>query len=193
MALAYILSYCNMEPRRVINVINSFDANKAVTKEELISFGVAADDATYFRLIYYLFNSNIVDGLKFISENKAGFSKTAITLYIEMVKVALGGESLLISKDIALQLMNASQSSKNKLIRFTVMLTQRSKPDYNYIAGVYMSCCIDLHSAPEQVRDTHMADLNVMNKTEQYETNISQNKPTATTLEELFSNADILK
>lgn len=190
MALTFILSSCNNEPRRVLNLLGALDNTKTVTKEDLMAFNVAADDKEYYRLIWYLYNNNIVDGLNFISEIGKEFSKEAVSLYLEMVKVGLGSQSPLLSREVSNNLtMLIEDRGIDKLLKFTTAICAERYPTKNFVSGIFLRLCGVLKEAPARVEDMHLSDTKVMNNTEQEITPEISQGGSALSLEQLFAQS----
>lgn len=190
MAVTFIMSSCNNEPRRVLNLLGALDNTKPVTKEDLLAFNIMADDKEYYRLIHYLYTNNIVDGLNFIADIGKEFSKEAVSLYLEMIKVGLGSQSPMLSNEIANNIvMLVEDKGIDKLMRFVTALCAERYPSRNFVSGIFMKLCLNVNTPPERVVDMHIADTKIMNNTEQeVAPEISQGGKAAT-LEQLFSQS----
>lgn len=188
MAITFILSSCNNEPRRVLNLLDALDNTRPVTKDDLLAFNVAADDKEYYRLIWYLYNNNVVDGLNFISEMGKEFTSEAISLYIEMIKVGMGSQSPMLSREVSNNLtMLIEDKGIDKLLKFVSTICAERYPSKNFVSGVFLKLTTNLYQAPMRIDDIHISDTKVMNNTEQeVEPEISQ-ASSAITLESLFS------
>lgn len=190
MAVTFIMSTCNNEPRRILNLLSALDNTKAVTKEDLLAFNIMADDREYYRLIHYLYTNNIVDGLNFISDIGKEFSKEAVSLYLEMIKVGMGSKSSMLSSEIANNVvMLVEDKGIDKLMRFVSALCAERYPSRNFVSGIFLKLCMNVNSAPERVYDLHIADTKVMNNTEQEEVPEIAQAGQALTLEQMFSQA----
>ncbi len=190
MAVTFIMSACNNEPRRILNLLSALDNTKAVTKEDLLAFNIMADDREYYRLIHYLYTNNIVDGLNFIADIGKEFSKEAVSLYLEMIKVGMGSKSNMLSSEIANNVvMLVEDKGIDKLMRFVSALCAERYPSRNFVSGIFLKLCMNVNSAPERVYDLHIADTKVMNNTEQEEVPEIAQAGQALTLEQMFSQA----
>lgn len=196
MAQAFILSNCGYEPRRISNFIAALDSSKPVTKEDLLSFNVAQDEKVYATLIRYLYTQNIVDGLQFITDMPTGFSASAVSMLIELTKVALGSPSYLVSRDTSDYLQNLVAShGKEKLLSFVASIATAKQPSKNYVSGLFIKMCCDL-SQPPVVRDksqVYVDDLKTMTETLQVEEVTSNDLPKAMSLESLMEGADSIE
>lgn len=190
MAVTFIMSACNNEPRRILNLLSALDNTKVVTKEDLLAFNIMADDREYYRLIHYLYTNNIVDGLNFIADIGKEFSKEAVSLYLEMIKVGMGSKSNMLSSEIANNVvMLVEDKGIDKLMRFVSALCAERYPSRNFVSGIFLKLCMNVNSAPERVYDLHIADTKVMNNTEQEEVPEIAQAGQALTLEQMFSQA----
>lgn len=193
MALAYIMSACHMEPRRISNLIASLDNSKPVTKDDLLSFNAMEDDKVYGTLIKYLYSNNIVNGLQFINDMPTGFSDGGISMLLEMTKVALGGQSYMIANDTANMLKEiVGTSSPDKLLKFVSTVSTAKYPTKNYVSGVFIKLCCDINKPPERVEDTTIQNLNIMRDTIERDEVIVNERPMAPSLESLMENGTVL-
>lgn len=195
MVLAFIMSATHNEPRRIKNIISAMTQRETdvLTKEDLIEFGLATDDRKYFRLIQYLYGGNIVDGLQYIADLTDGFNEAAITLYLEMVKVALSSTSYMISREVQAQILDiVNIYGAEKLIKFVTYLSTAKRPSRNYVSGIFLRLTEDVYSAPKKVYDIHTEDMGIMVKTEQDNKVDSDFNPSAITLEDLINGADLI-
>ncbi len=196
MAQAFILSNCGYEPRRISNFIAALDSSKPVTKDDLLSFNVAQDEKVYATLIRYLYTQNIVDGLQFINDMPTGFSATAVSMLLELTKVALGSPSYLVSRDTADYLQNlVGNYGKEKLLSFVANIATAKQPSKNYVSGLFIKMCCDI-TQPPVVKDksrVYVEDLKTMTDTIQVEEVKSSDMPSAMTLAELMEGADTLE
>ena len=195
-AQAFILSSCGYEPRRISNFIAALDSSKTVTKDDLLSFNMAQDEKVYATLIRYLYTQNIVDGLQFINDMASGFSTTAISMLLELTKVALGSPSYLVSRDTADYLQNlVSTYGKDKLLRFVSGVATARQPSKNYVSGLFIKMCIDISQPPvnKTSESVHTEDLQKMTKTLETQEVHASGLPKAMTLEALMERADSLE
>lgn len=195
MAQAFILSNCGYEPRRISNFIAALDSSKVVTKDDLLSFNVAQDEKVYATLIRYLYSNNVVDGLQFINDMSTGFSATAVSMLIELTKVALGSPSYLVSRDTCDYLQNLiSNYGKEKLLTFVGDIATAKQPSKNYVSGLFIKMCCDIHTPPvnKDKEQVYMSDLKTMSGTIEVEEVKASDMPTAMTLEALMEGADTL-
>lgn len=196
MAQAFILSNCGYEPRRISNFIAALDSSKPVTKEDLMSFDAAQDDKVYATLIRYLYTQNIVDGLQFINDMPTGFSATAVSMLIELTKVALGSASYLVSRDTAEYLQNlVSSYGRDKLLSFVSSIATTKQPSKNYVSGLFIRMCCDM-TQPPVVKDkesVYMEDLKTMTGTLKVEEVKAPDMPKAMSLEALMEGADTIE
>ena len=188
MAITFILSSCNNEPRRVLNLLSALDNTRPVTKDDLLAFNVAADDKEFYRLIWYLYNNNVVDGLNFISETGKEFSKEAVSLYLEMVKVGMGSQSPMLSREVSNNLtMLVNEKGIDKLLKFVSTICTERNPSKNFVSGVFLKLTTNLYQPPVRIDDIHISDTKIMNNTEQDVVPEIEQGSSAVTLESLFS------
>lgn len=195
MAQAFILSNCGCEPRRISNLIAALDSSRVVTREDLLSFNVAQDEKVYATLIRYLYTQNIVDGLQFINDMSTGFSATAISMLLELTKVALGSPSYLVSRETAEYLQNLVQTyGKDKLLSFVAEIATAKQPSKNFVSGLFIKMCCDITKPPvnRDKEQVYMEDLRTMSSTLQTDNVEVKEIPIAMSLESLMEGADII-
>lgn len=193
MAEAFILSNCGYEPRRISNFIAALDPSKPITKEDLLAFNVAQDEKVYATLIRYLYTQNIVDGLQFINDMPTGFSPTAVSMLIELTKVALGSPSYIVSRDTADYLQNLiGNYGKDRLLSFVGDIATAKQPSKNYVSGLFIKMCCDLSQPPVATNkeDVHIGDLKTMTNTLKVEEVHESGMPMAMTLEALMERSE---
>lgn len=195
MAQAFILSNCGYEPRRISNFVAALDSSKTITKEDLLSFDMAQDDKVYATLIRYLYTQNIVDGLQFINDMSSGFSATAISMLLELTKVALGSPSYLVSRDTAEYMQNlVSNYGKEKLLSFVGDIATARQPSKNYVSGLFIKLCCDMNKPPviKDKESVYMGDVRTMTSTLETDEIKVSDMPKALSLEAMMEGADTL-
>lgn len=192
MVMAYIMSYCGTEPRRMINLLTSLDNSKPVTKEDLIAMTNMEDDKTVATLIRYLYNTDILNGLQFINDMATGFTPTVINLLLESVKVMLGAQSYLLTSEVSqyLQTLNSENGSK-RLLQFVSKVATTERPTKNRVSGYFIECCLESFAlTPELKQDTKIQDLGLMNTMLERKDIQVSGVQLAPSLEALMSQAD---
>lgn len=195
MAIQYILLSCNNEPRRIINLLDSLNNQKIVTKEDLIEFGITQEDKTCYQLVRYIYNDDVVNAIQFVQDVESGFFKSAITVYIEMMKVMLGGTSAMLSKDVIMGLYdNKTYNGPTKLMKFVSTLCTKQDITKPFVIGLIISICIP-NTAPMPKSNVELNNITTMNNTEwkDKEEQTPDSMPTALTMESLFANASIIE
>ena len=193
MAITFIMSSCNNEPRRIINLLNALDNTRVVTRDDLMAFNILVDDREYYRLVHYLYSNNIVDGLNFISDMGNEFTKEAVSLYLEMIKVGLGSQSNIISAEIKRNIVEiVEEKGIDKLMKFVTAICSERYPSKNFISGIFLKLCSNLDEKPYRVDNMRLSDAKVMTSTDQDDIpEISQTNQTLS-LDQLFSQAQSL-
>lgn len=193
MAITFIMSSCNNEPRRIINLLRALDNTKIVTRDDLMAFNVMVDDREYYRLIHYLYSNNIVDGLNFISDMGKEFTKEAVSLYLEMIKVGLGSQSNIISKEITRNIIEiVEEKGIDKLMKFVTAMCSERYPSKNFVSGIFLKLCSNLDEKPHRVDDMRISDAKVMISTDQDDVPEISQANQSISLEQLFSQAQSL-
>ena len=167
MVYALIANYTGREPRRAINLIDSFEENSRITTDELNSFFNVYEGRETIQLVSYLYDANILKGLEYISDMSIG--STFGSTLLEVLRVMQGGESILLQRDDVLYLRDlAAKVDIMNLIGFCVDCTTKSKLSRNNIAGYFLKWCIKKENYQQvppakQFEDsTHTEDLGLM-------------------------------
>ena len=161
MAITYIIAAYHSEPRGIINLIDSLDNTKVVTKEDLESFGVYEEPKKYIVLINYLVTKDIVHGIEFIQNLPSGFQDTSMNILIEMTKVLLGGDSTYFDSEQT-KMLRSLYNKKDIILQFVTKITTARRLTLNYICGVFIELCMDIHTVPEKPDERHIQDLKML-------------------------------
>lgn len=196
MAISLISNYSGREPRRALNLIESFEPGSLVTVDDLDTFFNVYEGKQLVTLISYMYNGDILKGLDFINEFE--LSTTFGTTLLELLRIALGGKSGILDKDATLFLRELTgRNGAKKLIRFTVKCTSYGRLSRNKISAYFLECAEDnerptisggpVNMSPEQV---HLEDLKTMESMiEKTEVFTGKSDTIAPTLEMLLANS----
>lgn len=166
MVMAYIMSYCGTEPRRMINLLLSLDNSRPITKADMIAATNQEDDHTVVTLIRYLYSNDILNGLQFINDMATGFTPTVIQMLLEVVKVMMGAQTYLLARDTIEYIETLRiQHGPNKLLKFVSKVAVAEKPTKNRVSGFFIECCMEnFEYTPQLSPDNKVEDLGLMNK-----------------------------
>ena len=200
MVYALLSSYTGREPRRAINLLDSFENGSTVTTKELETFINVYEGKQLVVLIQYLYQGDILLGLDFINEME--ISSTLPNTLLDMVRVAQNGQSNLISSDAVLRLRElVDKHGLSNLLGFTIDVTTRSRLTRHNIQGFFLKWCKNsaiMAEPPKQVdadkvRLDDLARMNVMiEQRPEVHANDGSNAPMKT-LEQLFSESETIE
>lgn len=199
MAYSLIANYTGREPRRAINLIDSFEENSCVSTEELNSFFNVFEGKELITLVDYLYDNNVLYGLNFIQDMELGttFSSTIL----EILRIAEGGESSIIPRNAVLHIRELTgRLGVDNLIGFCIDCTTRSRLSRNNIAGYFLKWCRrseEYNSPPtkEYSDHTHIKDIGVMQdmiEVPKVEQNTIDAEVKGMTLEDMFAVAEVI-
>jgi hypothetical protein len=138
--LTLLSSYTGREPRRAINLIDSFEAGSKVTTEELNSFVNVHESKQLVTLVRYLYGNNILNGLEFIEDFTIDRTTTASLL--EVLRVALGAQPQTIGRDEALYLRELVRDyGEENLMGFVIACTTDNRLTRTKLSGYYLKWC----------------------------------------------------
>lgn len=195
MAISLITNYSGREPRRAINLIESFEQGSKVSNEDLDTFFNVHEGKQLVTLINYMYTGNILSGLDFINEFELG--TTFGTTLLEILRIALNGKSTILNKDTTLFIRELVNIHGNqKLIKFAIKCTSYGRLSRNKIASYFLECATDsqdilsgpIAKSPESIQ---YEDFKIMEKMiEKTEVNVKQNVELAPSLEFLMANSE---
>lgn len=147
-----ISTYTGREPRRAINLLDSFESGTLVSTEELETFFNVHEGKQILTLIKHLYTGDILLGLEFISGMDVG--NTFQSTLLEVLKVAQNGQSNLLDRDTTLYVRDlVERNGLNALLGFTIDCTT-NRPTRNNVSGYFLKWCSksdEILSAPKQV------------------------------------------
>lgn len=198
MVYQLIALYTGREPRRAINLLDSFEQGSTVTTEELESFLNVYEGKQIVALIDHLYKGEILQGLDFISD--LNITKTFLAGILEYLRVAEGGRSELLDRNATLHVQELIQSDGiDRALGFAIDTTTCNNLTRNKLAGYFLKWCgkaDKLQTAPkrmtaEQVKNQ---DLVMMQNTLEQDQVLSGNeKPQPEfSLEMLLSQSESL-
>lgn len=198
MVYTLISNYTGREPRRAINLLDSFEQGSTVSNEELETFFNVFEGQALLTLIGYLYSGNILLGLEFISDMELG--NTFQGTLLNLLQVAQNGQTSIISRDATLHLRAlVDDNGINPLLGFTIDCTTHSRLTRNMISGYFLKWCTradEIFNPPDKTYkdEVQLQDLKLMStmidKKETVYTNTTVAGPT---LEMLMSDGEIIE
>lgn len=161
-----IASYTGNEPRRAINLLDSFKSDTLVTKEELETFVNIYEGKDIIILADYLYSGNILNGLKFIKD--MDMTNTFISTLLEVVRIAYGDISVLLGREDSIRLEEITKSDGGfRLLEFAADCSSKGRITRNLISGFFLKHCNKSSLSQTPVRTskatTKYKDLELMN------------------------------
>lgn len=162
-----IASYTGNEPRRAINLLDSFKQGTLVTSEELETFVNIYEGRDVLILAQYLYSGEIMNGLKFI--RNMDMTSTFVGTLLEVVRIVYGDISIILSMDEALKIAEVTKSDGGRrLLDFAVSCSTCARLTRNLMSGYFLKYCkkSDYSEVPVRVNDesTKYKDIALMNK-----------------------------
>lgn len=140
MVYQLIGTYTGREPRRAVNLLDSFEEGSKVTIEELETFFNVYEGKQLLQLVRYLYSGDILLGLDFISEMDIGESFKE-TLF-ELVRVAQDGQTSVLTSDAVIALRDlVTRNGISSLLGFAIDCTTHSRINRNTISGYFLKWC----------------------------------------------------
>lgn len=140
MVYTLISTYTGREPRRAMNMLDSFDSSEVVKSEDLQTFFDPTEGKKILTLINYLYSSDVLRGLEFISELDT-ISTIGQTL-LELLRVAHGGQSDIVNADMSINIRSlVDRHGITPIFGFTVDCTTHSKLTRNMVSGYFLKWC----------------------------------------------------
>lgn len=161
-----IASYTGNEPRRAINLLDSFKPDTLITKEELETFVNIYEGKDIIILADYLYSGNILNGLKFIKD--MDMTNTFISTLLEVVRIAYGDISVLLGREDSIRLEEITKSDGGfRLLEFAADCSSKGRITRNLISGFFLKHCnkSSLSQTPVRTSEatTKYKDLELMN------------------------------
>jgi hypothetical protein len=166
MVLSLISVYSGREPRRAINLLDSFEPGSTVTVAELETFFNVYEGKQLVTLIDYLYTGDVLHGLEFIQDMDLG--GTFQSSLLDVVRVAQNGESQLLNRDAILHIREIVDADGfERLLGFAIDCTTQPKLTRNVLSGYFLKWCSIadiLLTKPEKQDDekVHMQDIGLM-------------------------------
>lgn len=202
MVYSLISVYTGKEPRRALNLLDSFEHGSTVTTEELQTFVNVYEGKQLVVLVEYLYQGGILQGLDFIQD--MDISNTFIVTLLDLVRIAKGGRAAVIDRTSTLHLQELTVTDDcRKLIGFAINCSTDNRLTRSKVCGYFLRWCryedsnarpsIPVRIDQDQVR---MDDLNMMSKMSEKKTPIVGNQVDADrpmTLDQLLSGSEVIE
>lgn len=200
MVYTLISSYTGREPRRAINLLDSFEQGSVVTVDELETFFNVYEGKQLIALIDYLYAGDILRGLEFISE--MDLSSTFQQTLLEILRVSQNGQSSLLNANATLHIRElVDRDGIQNLLGFVIDCTTHGRINRSTISGYFLKWCTradEVFSKPVKMYDDQVKiqDLGLMqNMLEQREvvTDTDSSEISAKSLEMLMADGEVLE
>lgn len=140
MVYQLISTYTGREPRRAVNLLDSFEEGSTVTIDELETFFNVYEGKQLFQLIRYMYSGEILAGLDFISD--MDISESFKSTLFEILRAAQNGQTSVLSSDAVIALRSLIEKDGiNTLLGFTIDCTTHSRVSRNSVSGYFLKWC----------------------------------------------------
>lgn len=196
MVLSLISSYTGREPRRAINLLDSFEQGSTVSVDELETFFNVYEGKQSLVLVGYMYSGDILSGLNFIADMDIG--RTFQSTLLDLVRVAQNGQTDLLDSSAVLNLRSLiTNKGLSPLLGFAIDCTTHSRLTRNMVSGFFLKWCAkadEIFKQPVQgdLEKTHIEDIRLMSSMietpkDVYSNNVAVNYES---LESLLESAD---
>lgn len=184
--LSLLSIYTNKEPRRAINLLETFEVGSRVTNAELETFISIDEGARVICLFRYIISRNILMGLDFIKELK--ITETFKQTLLEGTHALLGANTNAMSMRDINELKEQMQDTDalTRILKFTMNCLQNRYLSNLNMSGYFIEATL-VDRKPEMNPNVEMQDLRVM--TDAITTSESQSSDTehmSPSLEQFF-------
>lgn len=200
MVLTLISNYTGREPRRAINLLDSFELGSTVTVDELETFFNVFEGKQLLTLIGYLYSGDILNGLEFISEMDV--SSTFAQTLLDLIRVAENGQSYLLDSNATLHLRSlVTNNGIASLLGFVIDCTTHGRTTRSAVSGYFLKWCSkadEIFTSPERAYPdrVQMQDLTMMQgmiEGQEVHANSESRGNTAKTLDMLMAEGELLE
>ncbi len=167
MVITLISNYTGREPRRAINLLDSFESGSTVTVAELETFFNVYEGKQLLTLIGYLYGGDILSGLDFIGEMDV--SVTFAQTLLEILRVAENGQSNILDSNAVVHLRSlVTNYGVSNLLGFTIDCTTHGRITRAAVSGYFLKWCSkadEIFTKPERAYPdkVQMQDMSLMN------------------------------
>lgn len=199
MVLQLISVYSGREPRRAINLLDSFEQGSLVTTAELETFFNVFEGKQIVTLIDHLYAGDVLRGLDFIQDMEVG--GTFQSSLLDVLRVAQNGESQLLRSDAVIHIREVvDRNGFERLLGFTIDCTSQTRLTRNMVSGFFLKWCSvadKILTQPKKAIDekVHMQDIGLMHDMLEQKAEVyTQNGPEVTmSLDDLMAQGETLE
>lgn len=167
MVYSLISVYTGREPRRALNLLDSFEPGTTVTTEDLQTFINVFEGKQIVTLIDYLYQGSVLKGLEFIAEMDV--DTTFVSTLLDVLRISKGGRATVLDRDTALHIRELVQSdSAHRLLGFCINCSTDNRLTRNKVCGYFLRWCYtpEGREISEPVKmsadQVHMQDVGMM-------------------------------
>lgn len=167
MVYSLICVYTGREPRRALNLLDSFEPGTTVTTEDLQTFINVYEGKQIVTLIDYLYQGAVLKGLEFIAEMDV--DTTFVSTLLDVLRIAKGGRATVIDKDAALHIRELVESdSAHRLLGFCVNCSTDNRLTRNKVSGYFLRWCYVAEEREKRepqkmnAEQVHVQDVGIM-------------------------------
>lgn len=193
--------YTGREPRRALNLLDSFEPGSLITSEELNTFVNIYEGKQLISLIDYLYSGSILAGLDFIADVEIG--STFVATLLEVLRVAQGGQSAVLDRDATLHIRDLiSKNDDTKLLGFCIDVSTTARLNRNKLSGFFIKWCAKSDAifkgtpvpvSIESVRNQDMTLMRPMLEQKEMHATIEQDAERLLSLEELLAESETIE
>lgn len=198
MAVKLISTYTGREPRRAINLLDSFEKGTTISNEDLETFFSLDEANDILILAQYLYKGDILNGLRFIKD--VDISPTFVSTLLEMARVAKGDATVLLERNALSRFMECiSIDEGDLLLGFTIEISIAKRLTRNLMSGLFLKWCNHKLEAPMRYSENQIQKDNSQLLSNMVDSNADVTAPSETqidvveTLDDLFEQGDDLQ
>lgn len=140
MVYTLISMYTGREPRRAMNLLDSFESGSTITSDDLQTFFDVTESKKILTLVNYLYSGDVLRGLEFINELET--INTIGQVLLELLRVAHDGQSDIVDANMTLNLRGLINSDGiTPLMGFTIDCTTHSRLTRSQVSGYFLKWC----------------------------------------------------
>lgn len=197
MAIAFIASWADNQPRMVLNLLENFEDGSLVTSKELDVFLNTGSASQVVELLKYIYGSMPL-GISYIESLRV--DRNFVNMLIEVTKVAMGGDSASLSRENTLFVRKfMSDKDVKNLLQFTVEVASLSYATTRRVIAAFLRANVNYEVVSQPTRESReviqQKDFQVMAENveagEVFYTSSAESR--VPSLEELFKGADFME
>lgn len=191
---AFIASWAENQPRKVLNLIENFESGTEVSTEDLEVFISTSNSPKVVELIKYIYGSMAL-GINYITG--LSIDNAFVNTLIEAAKVAVGGTSQLLS-NADCRFIAAFMADKDiqRLLQFVAEVARSKYLTRRYVTAAFIRANVEYRRnetpIPATLSKSESMDFRVMSENVESVdvSTYTEKAPKCPTLEELFKNAE---